>query len=92
MDFLVGRGLFNRELHHVLPGNAARLHAQERRFALSECGKACVLLPVPDTFPVLLGCRDCLARRTTDDLPAAVVPAQVSADLMQRVLTGLQRL
>ncbi|WP_033293135.1 hypothetical protein [Amycolatopsis jejuensis] len=92
MDFLVGRGLFNRELHRVHPGNATRLHAQGRHFALAECGKACVLVSAQQRFPVLMWCIDCMVCGETEQLPAVVIPTQPSEDLMRRVLAGLQHL
>jgi hypothetical protein len=92
VEFLVGRGLFNRELHKVQATNATRLHGQGRDFALSECGKACVVTPVPAMYSFLVWCADCAKCVETEAIAAAVIPAQLSDDLMRRVLTGLQRL
>lgn len=92
MGFFVGRGLFNRELHRVRSANAARLHAQDRSFALAECGRACVLVPATAQHPVLPWCLECATSGDGCARPAAVVPGRLSEELMQRVLTGLELL
>lgn len=90
MGYLIGRGLFNRELHKVYPTNAARLHGDGRDFALSECGVACVLTSPPWVPPTLLWCIECVSYGSTEEIP--MVPPRPSQELMQRVLVGLQRL